>query len=69
MADCVTSYIKNIVLPGHADFGKKNLAECMLFDAGVIDKRGSIAEGNIVIDYHQPEQELCNSIFSTLLHS
>jgi len=69
MAEFDTSHVKNIVLLGHAGSGKTTLAECMLYEAGIISRRGSIAERNTMGDYHELEQERGNSIFSKLLHS
>ena len=39
-----TSHVKNIVLLGHAGSGKTTLAECMLFEAGLTTRRGTIEE-------------------------
>lgn len=69
MPEFDTSHVKNIVLLGHAGAGKTTLAECMLFEAGLINRRGSVQERNTVSDYHELEQERGNSIFSTLLHT
>ncbi len=69
MPEFDTSHVKNIVLLGHAGSGKTTLAECMLFEAGLITRRGSIAERNTTGDYHELEQERGNSIFSKLLHT
>jgi len=69
MAEFDTSHVKNIVLLGHAGSGKTTLAECMLYEAGLITRRGSIAERNTTGDYHELEQDRGNSIFSKLLHS
>jgi elongation factor G len=69
MAEFDTSHVKNIVLLGHAGSGKTTLAECMLFEAGLITRRGTIEERNTVSDYHDLEQERGNSIFSKLLHT
>jgi elongation factor G len=69
MADFDTSHVKNIVLLGHAGSGKTTLAECMLYEAGIINRRGTVAERNTVADYHELEQERGNSVFSKLLHS
>ena len=69
MADFDTEHVKNIVLLGHAGSGKTSLAECMLFEAGIINRRGSIAELNTVGDYHPLEQQRGNSIFSKLMHT
>jgi elongation factor G len=69
MPEFDTSHVKNIVLLGHAGSGKTTLAECMLYEAGIINRRGSIAEQNTTGDYHELEQERGNSIFSKLLHT
>ena len=69
MPEFDTSHVKNIVLLGHAGSGKTTLAECMLYEAGIINRKGSIAEKNTTGDYHELEQERGNSIFSKLLHT
>lgn len=69
MPEFDTSHVKNIVLLGHAGSGKTTLAECMLFEAGIINRKGSVAENNTVGDYHELEQERGNSIFSKLMHT
>jgi elongation factor G len=69
MANFDTSHVKNIVLLGHAGSGKTTFAECMLFEAGLITKRGSVEEKNTVSDFYELEQERGNSIFSKLLHT
>jgi len=48
MADFDTSHVKNIVLLGHAGAGKTSLAECMLFEAGLISRKGAVTERNTV---------------------
>lgn len=69
MPEFDTSHVKNIVLLGHAGSGKTTLAECMLYEAGLISRKGSIAEHNTAGDYHELEQERGNTIFSKLLHT
>lgn len=69
MPEFDTSHVKNIVLLGHAGSGKTTLAECMLFEAGIINRKGSVTENNTVGDYHELEQERGNSIFSKLMHT
>lgn len=69
MPEFDTSHVKNIVLLGHAGCGKTTLAECMLYEAGLVNRKGSIAQRNTVGDYHQLEQERGNSIFSKLMHT
>lgn len=68
-AEFDTNHVKNIVLLGHAGSGKTSLAESMLFEAGIISRRGTVALRNTVSDYHELEQERGNTIFSTLMHS
>ena len=69
MPEFDTSHVKNIVLLGHAGSGKTTLAECMLFEAGLINRRGRIDERTTTGDYHDLEKERGNSIFSKLLHT
>jgi len=69
MPEFDTSHVKNIVLLGHAGSGKTTLAECMLFEAGITNRRGSIAERNTTGDYHELEQERASTVFSKLLHT
>ena len=69
MPEFDTSHVKNIVLLGHAGSGKTSLAECMLYEAGLITRRGNIGDRNTTGDYHELEQERGNSIFSKLLHT
>jgi elongation factor G len=69
MATFPTSNVKNIVLLGHAGSGKTTLAECMLFEAGLTTRRGTVEEKNTVADFYELEQERGNSIFSKLLNT
>jgi len=64
-----SEHIKNIVLVGHSGSGKTTLAECMLFESGAINRRGSIAEQNTTSDYNDLEHERGNSVFSTVMHA
>ena len=64
-----TAHVKNIALLGHAGSGKTTLAECMIYEAGLITRRGSVEERNSVSDYHELEQERGNSVFTSLLHT
>ena len=63
-----TNEIKNIALLGSSGSGKTTLVEAMLFESGVINRRGSVAAKNTVSDYFPVEQEYGYSVFSTVLH-
>lgn len=62
-------HIKNIALVGASKSGKTTLAEAMAFEASLINRRGTVEEGNTVSDYHEIEQERGNSVYATLLHT
>src|SRR5574344_2117024 len=64
-----TDEIKNIALLGSAGSGKTTLAESMLFEAGIIKRRGSVEAKNTVSDYFPVEQEYGYSVFSTVFHT
>ncbi|MFD0999079.1 elongation factor G [Ohtaekwangia kribbensis] len=62
-------HLKNIVLLGAPKAGKTMLAEDMIYEAGIVHRRGSIEGKNTISDYHEIEQERGNSVFATTLHS
>ncbi|MEO1010967.1 MAG: elongation factor G [Bacteroidota bacterium] len=62
-------HIKNIVLVGAHQSGKTTLAETMLFEAGLINRRGTVENGNTISDYHDIEHERGTSVFATPLHT
>ena len=61
--------IKNIALIGNSGSGKTMLAEAMLFNGGITERRGTIESKNTVSDYRPIEHENGNSIFSTILYT
>ena len=63
-----TNEIKNIALLGSAGSGKTTLAESMLYEAGIIKRRGTVEAKNTVSDYFPVEQEYGYSVFSTVFH-
>jgi len=61
-----TNEIKNISILGSSGAGKTTLAEAMLYEGGVIKRRGSIKNNSTVCDYFPVEKEYGYSVFSTL---
>ncbi|HEX5001603.1 MAG TPA: elongation factor G [Bacteroidia bacterium] len=62
-------HIKNIALVGGAKSGKTTLAETMLFEAGLINRRGTVEDKNTISDFHEIEHERGNSVYATALHT
>lgn len=61
--------IKNIALLGSKGSGKTTLAEAMIYECGVIKRRGTIEAGNTVSDYFPVEKEYGYSVFSTVFNA
>ncbi|MDR1332163.1 MAG: elongation factor G, partial [Tannerella sp.] len=60
-----TNEIKNISILGSKGAGKTTLAEAMLYEGGIIKRRGTVDAGNTVTDYFPVEKEYGYSVFST----
>ncbi|MBF0363807.1 MAG: elongation factor G [Oligoflexia bacterium] len=61
--------IRNVILVGAPRSGKSTLAEAMLFESGIIKRRGTIEDKNTTSDFHEIEHERGNSIYSTTMHA
>jgi elongation factor G len=48
--------IRNVALIGHRGCGKTSLHEAMLFEAGAINRLGTVADGSTVSD-HEPDEQ------------
>ena len=60
--------IKNIALLGNDGAGKTTLTEALLYESGIIKRRGRISLKNTVSDYFPVEQEYGYSVFATVFH-
>ncbi|MGC9470192.1 MAG: elongation factor G [Bacteroidales bacterium] len=61
--------IRNIALMGNAGSGKTSLAEAMLFNGGIIDRRGNVDNKNTASDYNEIEHDYGYSVYNTLLYT
>ena len=68
MKTYTTNQIKNIALLGNAGSGKTTLAESMLFESKLIDRKGSVEQKNTVSDFAEIEHETGATIYSSLLY-
>lgn len=61
-----TNEIKNIAIVGCSGSGKTTLTETMLYEGGIIKRRGTVEAKNTVSDYFPVEQEYGYSVFTTV---
>jgi elongation factor G len=69
MKNYTTDRVKSVALVGNAGSGKTTLAEAMLFEGGVIERRGDVRSNNTVSDYNLIEHENDSSIFSSVMYT
>lgn len=68
MSNQAVSHIRNVAIIAHGGAGKTSLVESVLFNSGVIDRMGSVEEGNTVTDFEPEEIERKISISSAVAH-
>ncbi len=69
MKEYSTKDIRNVVLLGSTKSGKTTLAEAMLFEGKVIDRRGTVEDKNTVSDNDELEKLNQRSIYATPLYA
>lgn len=69
MKDYKTQDIRNVVLLGATKSGKTTLAEAMLFEGKVIDRRGNVEDKNTVSDNTEIEKMNQRSIYASPLYA
>ena len=69
MKEFKTNEIRNIALIGAAKSGKTTLAENMLYEGKVINRKGSTEEKNTVSDYRPIEMERQISVHATIMNT
>lgn len=62
-------HIKNIAILGSSKSGKTTLAETMVFEAGLIKRRGTVEENNTISDFHDIEHQRNGSVYTSVLHT
>ena len=60
--------IRNVAVTGHRGTGKTSLVEAMLFQAGAVNRLGSIEQGSTVGDWDEDEQRRQMTISASLAH-
>ena len=64
-----TKDIRNIALIGGAKSGKTTMAEAMVFEGKIINRKGSVDDKNTVSDYRAIEIDRQHSVHSSLLYT
>jgi len=64
-----TDHIRNVVLLGNTRSGKTTLAEAMMYEGKVIDRRGTVEAKSTISDNTEIEQLYQRSIYPTLLYT
>jgi elongation factor G len=60
--------IRNVAVVGHRGTGKTSLVEAMLFQAGAINRLGTVEQGSTTSDWDEDEQRRQMSLASSICH-
>src|ERR687883_312910 len=60
--------IRNVAVVGHRSTGKTSLAEAMLFQAGAVNRLGTVEQGSTVADWDEDEHRRQMSLSASLCH-
>ncbi|HSS80599.1 MAG TPA: GTP-binding protein, partial [Gaiellaceae bacterium] len=60
--------IRNVAVTGHRGTGKTSLVEAMLFQAGAINRLGTVEAGTTTSDWDEDEQRRQMSLASSICH-
>lgn len=69
MKEYTTKDIRNVVLLGATKSGKTTLAETMLFEGKVLDRRGTVEDKNTVSDFEEIEKLNLRSVYATPVYA
>ena len=60
--------IRNVAVVGHRGTGKTSLVEAMLFQAGAINRLGTVEQGSTVADWEDEEHKRQMSLSASICH-
>src|SRR4030095_7627920 len=60
--------IRNVAVTGHRGTGKSSLVEAMLYQAGAVNRLGTVESGTTTSDWDEDEQRRQMSLASSLCH-